>query len=208
MMRIVSRIALDRRASSAAEFALVLPLLLIFLLGMLDVGRLMWTWNRAEKATQAGVRYAVVTKFISDGLFDYPFTTKGGVGQGNAVPNLVFDHLICTQDNNCSDCTGTVCEDMEPSLDTTAFDDLVARMHDMLPQIGSENVEVEYRNVGLGFAGDPNGSGVAPLVTVKLQNLSFTPITFMLFNGSITLPSFSAALTMEDGQGSKWSKSN
>jgi len=67
MMRL-SHLVRETRGGSAAEFALVLPLLLIFLFGIIDVGRLMWTWNRAEKATQMGVRYAVVTDPVPEGL--------------------------------------------------------------------------------------------------------------------------------------------
>lgn len=205
MMKLLTRLVRDSRAASAAEFALVLPLLLIFLLGILDVGRLMWTWNEAEKATQVGVRYAVVTDMASGQLFGFKFTVDAGVGQGNAVPSSVFDYLVCTEDNDCSDCSGSACGDIEPALDTDAFDGLIARMQTMFPAIGSENVEVEYRNVGLGFAGDPNGSDVSPLVTVRLREdkpVPFAPITLVLFDKAIDLPSFSAALTMEDGQGS------
>ena len=203
MKNVLSRLILDRRASSAAEFALVLPLLLIFLLGIIDVGRLMWTWNMAEKATQAGVRYAVVTSVVSSGLFDYRFTVDGGVGQGNAVPTAVFDHLICTEGNDCSDCVGSACDEIEPSLDSDAFTGLIDRMHMMYPQISAGSVEVEYQNIGLGYAGDPNGSDVSPLITVRIRpdSLSFRPILFSLFGGTISLPRFSAALTMEDGQG-------
>src|SRR3546814_1343600 len=64
MKRWFASLARNTRASSAAEFALVLPLLLIFLLGIIDVGRLMWTWNRAEKATQMGVRYAIAADMV------------------------------------------------------------------------------------------------------------------------------------------------
>lgn len=201
-MKLLARVVRDSRAASAAEFALVLPLLLIFLIGILDVGRLMWTWNKAEKATQVGVRYAAVTDVASGQLFSFRFTVNAGVGQGNVVPNGVFDYLLCTEDNDCSNCSGTACDDIEPSLDSSAFNALVGRMQTMFPQIESNNVEVEYRNVGLGFAGDPNGSDVAPLITVRLKDMSFTPILLQLFGGTISLPSFSAALTMEDGQGS------
>ena len=63
----------DGRGASAAEFALVLPLFLLFLLGTVDAGRYIWTVNEAEKATQIGARWAVATQLIpggdaSDGL--------------------------------------------------------------------------------------------------------------------------------------------
>ncbi|HKR16229.1 MAG TPA: TadE/TadG family type IV pilus assembly protein [Rhizorhapis sp.] len=209
MTNILIHLGRDKKAASAAEFAMVLPLLLIFLLGMLDVGRLMWTWNKAEKATQAGVRYAVATSMVSGELFDYRFTVDGGVSQGDAVPSTTFDYLICTEENDCTDdladgtpaCEGSACSEIEAVLDTNAFDGLVTRMQALFPEIETDNVVIEYKNIGLGFAGDPNGADVSPLVKVSLQNMTFHPITFMLFNGTITLPDFSAALTMEDGQG-------
>lgn len=202
MKRAFLSLSKDVRAASAAEFALVLPLLLLFLLGMLDVGRLMWTWNRAEKATQMGVRYAIVTDMVAGGFASYGFVNNSDVTQGDAVSTTVFSSLDCNLAQNCS-CTGTGCES-DWTLDTDAFNDLVSRMQLFLPEIQPENVEVTYTNVGLGYAGDPNGPDVAPLVTVKFRQdnpITFQPITFMLFNSSITLPDFSAALTLEDGSG-------
>ena len=55
-------------AASAAEFALVLPPFLLFLLGTLDVGRFIWFVNENEKAAQIGARWAVATDFICDEL--------------------------------------------------------------------------------------------------------------------------------------------
>ncbi|WP_246444371.1 TadE family protein [Sphingomonas sediminicola] len=50
--------------ATAAEFAMVLPLLILFLFGIIDVGRYMWTLNQVEKATQMGARMAVVTNMV------------------------------------------------------------------------------------------------------------------------------------------------
>ena len=49
-----------------------------------------------------------------------------------------------------------------------AFDTIVTRMGYMKPDIAASNVRVSYRGSGLGFAGDPNGMEIAPLVTVEL----------------------------------------
>jgi Flp pilus assembly protein TadG len=59
---------LDRSGSSAAEFALVLPLLILLLFGIIDGGRYLWEVNKAEKATQVGARVAVVTDVLETGL--------------------------------------------------------------------------------------------------------------------------------------------
>ena len=50
----------QQRGATAGEFALVLLLFLMFLLGILDFSRMLFTWNAANEATRAGARYAVV----------------------------------------------------------------------------------------------------------------------------------------------------
>lgn len=199
----ILRLARDDRAASAAEFALVLPLFLLFLLGMIDVGRLMWTWNRAEKATQMGVRYAVATEMVPQGLASYNFATPGGLAQGSPIPETSFGGATCTSSGGTTSCTcntGATCPALGTANDT-AFDNIVNRMQAFLPELPDNNVTVEYGYSGLGYAGDPNGPDVAPLVTVRIVGMAFQPLTLILFNTPINLPNFSAALTMEDGQG-------
>ena len=187
----VRRLLRDARAASAAEFALVLPLLLLFIFGIIDVGRLMWTWNRAEKATQMGVRYAVVTDMVPATLATQNFALTNGVPGGSPVPTSAFSSTSC--DNvGCSGGWG---------YDAAAFTNIVTRMRRIMPTITAANVIVDYENVGLGYAGDPNGPDVAPLVTVRLRNMTFRPISRIVFNGNFNLPDFRTALTLEDGSG-------
>lgn len=188
----------DRSGASAAEFALVLPLLLLFLLGLIDAGRYMWEHNRAEKATQMGTRYAVVTDMVPSGLASYSFALNDNVLAGNPVPASSFTSASCNA-TTCSCVGGSVCNSV--GYDAAAFDAIVQRMALMYPMISDSNVLVEYRNVGLGYSGDPNGPDVAPLVTVSLTGMKFSPITFALFGGDINMPDFRAALTLEDGSG-------
>ena len=186
---------------------MVLPLLLILLLGVIDVGRLMWTWNRAEKATQMGVRYAVATDMVPNGLAAYSFVVSGGLTQGDAIPQSAFGGASCLVNAgavSCSCKSGGTCPSPLVSNSAnalTAFNNIVNRMRLFMPEIASSNVTVDYDYSGLGYAGDPNGSDVSPLVRVSLKQLTFRPLLFRFFAGTITLPSFSAALTMEDGQG-------
>jgi Flp pilus assembly protein TadG len=44
----------------AVEVALVMPLLCLLLFGIVEMGRLLWTWNAAVEATRLGARLAVV----------------------------------------------------------------------------------------------------------------------------------------------------
>ena len=187
----VRKLARDRGGASAAEFAMVLPLLLIFLLGIIDVGRLMWTVNRAEKATHMGVRYAVVTDFVPATLATQNFALTNGIPGGDPVPTSAFASTTC-DNSTCTNGWG---------YNATAFANIVGRMQAMLPEITAADVQIDYENVGLGYAGDPHGPDVAPLIRVRLRNLAFEPILFSLFGGTITLPDFRAALTAEDGDG-------
>ena len=75
---IVALLIRDRRGASAAEFALVLPLLILLLFGIIDAGRFMWEINRAEKATQVGARMAVVTDPVSRGLVNHSYVGQCG----------------------------------------------------------------------------------------------------------------------------------
>ena len=193
-------LVLDDRGVSAVEFAVVLPLLLFFLFGIIDAGRFMWDYNRAEKATEVGARYAVVTDLVAAGLDTYSFAVSDGVTQGDPVPVANFDNASCnsaTSPNSCDCVGGNVCGSIV--YDGTAFSNIVGHMQAMYPGIQPTNVEIDYKNVGLGYSGDPNGPDVAPLVTVKLRDLTFQPIVCVLFGCSFDMPSFRTALTLEDG---------
>lgn len=201
-MRALIRLVLrDTRAGSAAEFALVLPLLLIFLIGIIDVGRFIWTCNEAEKATQMGVRYAVVTDPVPSGLAGYDFVGTSGLTQGDVVPTSAYGTQTCYKSGTvkCDLCSSTC--PWGSAVNTTAFSNIYNRMRLFLPQLTDSNMQILYKPSGLGFAGDPNGQDASPIVTVQLTGVTFTPMLARLFGGQITLPSFSAALTMEDGQG-------
>lgn len=193
------RLFIDRRGSGAAEFALVLPLLILLLFGIIDGGRFLWEANKAEKATQAGARMAVVTDVISTGLGTQDYVGVGGLTQGDLIPRSALGTITCTR-TSCT-CSGS-CPTSYATADSTSFDRIVQRMSFMKPDIAANNVTVSYRGSGLGFAGDPNGMEVAPLVTVELNGVQFRPL--VLFNAvAFSLPAFRTTLTSEDSAGSQ-----
>ena len=207
MTALLRRLLRCPRAASAAEFALVLPLLLLFLFGVIDVGRFMWEVNQAEKATQVGARMAIVTTPVSPGLVEADFASST-LPAGALIPASALGQVKCTS-ASCV-CTGT-CPTMTSTVNSTAFNAIVARMAQIKPDIAAANVEISYRGSGFGYAGTaasgPGGGSappetmeISPLVTVALIGVQFTPITSLLF-ASITLPSFTTTMTAEDSAG-------
>jgi len=50
----------SQRGSFAIEYGLVLPVLLLFVLGIMDAGRLIWTYSSLSRAAEAAARCAAV----------------------------------------------------------------------------------------------------------------------------------------------------
>lgn len=208
MMTRIKQLVRDRGGASAAEFALVLPLLLILLFGIIDGGRFLWEYNRAEKATQAGARFAVVTDPIPGGLAAADYVGVSGLTQGDIIPATAFGKVSCTWKTGASPVCcdpASSCATPYPALGTlnaAAFTGVVTRMRGMKPDIQPANVVIRYEGAGLGYAGDPNGMDLSPLVTVELTGLTFRPIT-SLMQLSFTMPDFRTTLTAEDASGSQ-----
>ena len=185
------RLLRDRGGISSVEFALVAGLFFTFVLGMIDVSRAMWAWNAAAKATRIGARHAVVNDMVALGLRKF-----SGLEAGLAVAAPVPVGTAGTQTRTC---TESGCVGDPDGMDPLAFADLVRRMQRVYGGIGPENLVIEYRHIGLGFAGNPLGPDIDPAVTVKLQGLTFDLITPGLSGlVSIPMPDFATTLTGED----------
>mgnify|MGYP000592671472 CR=1 FL=1 len=202
---ILRRLIKQTDGASGAEFALVLPVVLLFLFGIIDAGRYAWEFNKAEKATQVGARHAVVTDLVPSGLSTYSFAVSGGIPQGTVVPITAFGGISCSDSGGSASCT---CTDSSAcafgtTANDTAFTGIVNRMQQVMPVIGRENVVIDYSWSGLGYSGDPNGPDVSPLVNVQLQDMSYSPLTLFLFGVDIPLPTASYSLTLEDGNGTQ-----
>src|SRR5438270_1348657 len=141
MMR---RLLDDRKASSAAEFALVLPLLLFLLFAIIDGGRFVWTNNQAEKAAQMGARMAVVTNYVSSSIgATYIGSCSPALTQGDVIPSSCFTQVTCS--GSTSSCTSG-------TFDSTAFNAIVTRMQSFMPELAASNVTIEYNPSGQGYA--------------------------------------------------------
>ena len=199
------RLLRDQSGAGAAEFAMVLPLLMILTLGAIDAGRYLFELNQLKKASQYGSRFATVTNPVEGGIVTASYVDKtfGGVTikQGDRIPANAFTTITC-DDQGC-DTGGKLPADIDgnpaPSYNNAAFRAIVDRMKLMYAPIDYDDVEVRYDPSGLGFAGDPNGADVAPIVTVAIKAgaLEYRPITAFLL-ASIAFPSVATSLTLED----------
>ena len=194
------------KGTTAAEFALVLPAALLLLFGVIDVGRYAWQLNEYEKATQMATRMAVVTDIVSVGLADPDLTYVGDTSCGDA---LLAGQRICAEAlgkisctvAGCS-CAGTCPDGFDADVVGDAINRIVGRVQQFQPRVAANQVVVEYRGSGIGYAGDPNKPEIAPIVTVRIVNSRYDAITLSPIGGTVPLPDFSYSLTLEDGQGS------
>lgn len=181
----------DTRGAAAAEFSLVAMLFLSLMMGAIDMSRLLWELNSAKAATRAAARLAVVSEPAADDFVDYNAVADLGLGAGDTVPS--------TENGGppTITCTSTSCS--TGALNSTAFDAIVTRMQSFYSRIEPENVVIEYRPVGLGFAGNPYGPDVEPLVTVRITGVQFAPGILQAFGvDPFTMPAVASSLSGED----------
>lgn len=192
----------DERGGSAAEFALLVPVVLLILFTIIDVGGYGWTINMGEKSTHMGARLAVVTDSVDSAMTGYDFVGKTVSGVTYTQGDVIQASALGVETCNSTSCTCSPACPWTPSYNATAFNRIVARIQMIYPKVTAANVVVEYRGSGLGYAGDPNGMDIAPLTTVKLQNMTYTPVVLAVFRLAVPLPSFPYSLTAEDASGS------
>lgn len=90
---------------AAVEFALISALFFTCLLGVMEMGRLLWIWNAAVEATRLGARMAVVCD-IGDADIKIQMTQR--------VPDLLPSHISVTYEP--TSCTSATCKSVSVSL--------------------------------------------------------------------------------------------
>ena len=184
-----------REGATAVEFALICAPLLIITIGIIEYAFALFQWNSAEKATQFGVRKAVVSDPVASGLNTFNGKTNGNEYGDEPMPNFANSPVVCN--GATAACSNNF------AFSAQAHTRIVSRMRQMFPRITANNVVVEYAPIGLGFVGR---CGPVPAVTVRLQNMTYdflvVHVLLSLVGGSgassLAMPSFTATMVGED----------
>lgn len=180
----------NRDGTAIIETSLIAFLLIILPFSVVEFGWAWWQWNSAEKASQLAVQLAVTSSPVAQELVTFTCGTSDILpGTPCSAPGAAsFGTIICA--GASSSCSGGY------SFDAVEFGRLRDRMQAIYPYITAANIQVEYRDVGLGFAGRPRP---VPLVSVVIVNMTFNFIGLAgLMPGPIAMPTFRATLTGED----------
>lgn len=108
-----------QRGVAAVEFAIVSGLLCTLLLGVMEMGRLLWTWNAAVEATRYGARLAVVCD-----LNDTHIKTR----MISRLPTLTNANITVTYMNPPAannTCTAATCKAVKVSLTGYTFTPII-----------------------------------------------------------------------------------
>src|SRR5215469_16336625 len=206
----------DVHGATAVEFAIIASLPLMLTFGILEFGLGWYDYNMGAAAAQRAVRYAVQSDPVAE--FFNPFGGYNGVLDGGfaAGANLTLSNLPefevdCTGSGSGSSVTAScTCPSTCPSVTTesggfivtsasnTAFQNILTVVQSIYPTAQASNLEVDYKHIGLGFAGS-SGVNVIPQVTVKLKGLTYNFVALAAFGfDSITMPNFQSTLIAED----------
>ena len=82
MRRGLSCLRRDQRGAVAVEFAMIAPIFFGLLIGIIDVGRYMWTLNTIQYAIDQGVRAGVVQQLSDQDVTDLVKNSLAGLKAG------------------------------------------------------------------------------------------------------------------------------
>ena len=82
------RIARNRSAVAAVEFAVIAPIMMLFTFGLIEMGRFMMVKNQAVQATREGARFAVRPSADSDAVIAVVNASLRSLAINNATIEL------------------------------------------------------------------------------------------------------------------------
>jgi Flp pilus assembly protein TadG len=199
----------DQTGAVFAEFAILMPVVVLIVCGSIDFLYAFYQLNAAAKATEVGARIASVSDPVAPGLNNLP---NEAVLNGEPPRGPLPSFTVTCSDGRCS-CTGTCTGMLDNPFNVKAMDRIVygqdsesctkaaasyaIGMCDVLPSITPANVVIVYTQTGLGYAGRPGGP--VPTITVSLQNMQFQFFFLAPLLGlQIAIPPMSTTVTAQD----------
>jgi hypothetical protein len=199
----------DENGAVFAEFAILLPIIVVVVCGSLDFLNAFYQWNAAAKAVEVGARIAAVSDPVAVGLNNL---SNQAVLDGS-IPGAPLGSFTVTCSAESCSCTGRCGAITANSFDPAAMNRIVfgrgsaacgdaksyyaAGMCDVLPSITAANVVIVYTHTGLGYAGRPGGP--LPTITVSLQDMQFQFFFLTALLGAhIAIPPMTTTITAED----------
>ncbi len=158
MTSLIRKFKNTESGSTLLEFSLILPLLLVMTFGVVEFGYVLYQFNSAQKATQAGAREAS-SRLLITGLQACFVNTTLPAGTNCAdVPGAAGWSGI-----TCSGTGGGACE-------AAAWNAVLAEMQIYFPPLTEANLEIEIGPTTLGYVGRERP---VPAITVRAKNLSY-----------------------------------
>ena len=187
-----------------AEALLTLPIVLLMVTAMVELGMGMYQWNQTVRAVQIGARLAAVSSPLAtnyDASLGAGFTDSNGdaLPEGDPIPSG-NNSISCGAGGNGT-CDATRLSRIVFGSDGRCAPNnrnTVAGMCDIAPWITTNNIRVTYTLTGLGYVGRPNG--IATTVTVEVRDVYFDFIFLDAFIGGngFAIPAHPVSFTSED----------
>lgn len=184
------------------EAALLLPVLLLLVFGLMEVSFYFWTSSLAVKAVQLGARRAAVSDSVAVGPgLDLAESSTYWEGLPPGTPCFPDPgaRSICPQiDVRCDLAGGCRCKAGSCNFRFVAarMKPILAAMQAVMPELRSDNVEISYATNGLGYIARPLPVPVD--VRVSLVGVRYTPLFFSDLLGAALPLNASALLPSED----------
>ena len=172
--RLLRRFWRHARGAVAIEFAFLVPVLVLFTMGALEFGLILFDYQRAGEATRRAVRDLVINP---------PLATLDSLANDGTV--------VCTGSDGGVSCTGGAVQGDAGTTFTLLYD----KMQDVYSDIEPQNVSITY-SATAGIDKATNPGVVTPVVTLSLTGMRHEFLMLQVVPGlpdGFDLPSFASS---------------
>lgn len=181
------------------ETMLTLPIVILMMMAMVEVGMAVFQWNLTVKALQVGARLAAVSDPLvgaaNYGTLDDDY---GVLIPGDPVPTGITQVSCGAGTTPCDPAALTRLMTGGDSCGTTTNGGLNG-ICDVASFILPENIRVTYYRAGLGYVGRPFGTVSTITIELRNQNFDFLFLDKLIpIAGNLQIPAHPVSITSED----------